>query len=61
MFICLDASMCAGTGDTLEKAYEDYKNQHSDDPIEECTFYEADLIEVETRIIKVKTIQKRNG
>ncbi len=62
MFICIDTIQCAGVGTTLDTAYQNYDQNHGNDPIEDCTFYEkAEPIEVEVHIVPKQTITKSRG
>lgn len=53
MFIAVYEGYC-GSGNTLEKAYEDLCREASEakDDRESCLFYEATTIDVEFKIIK---------
>ena len=62
MFICIDTSQCAGTGKTLDEAYQDYTQYHGSDEVAECTFYEkAEPLEIEVLIVPKQTITKSRG
>lgn len=44
-----------GVGYTLEAAYSDLRDNHGDMPgVDDCTFYEARVLKVETKIIEVQ-------
>ena len=62
MFICIDTSQYAGTGKTLDEAYQNYEHYHGSDDIADCTFYEkAEPIEVEVLIVPKQVITKSSG
>ena len=57
MFILQDPDNNWGSGKTLKEAYEDYENYHGADyQADECTWYEAEEIEVRTKIEKVEQV-----
>lgn len=51
MYICTDVNGYYGEGKTLEIAFKNYQ-ETGDDTIDDCTFYQAEQIEVETKIVK---------
>lgn len=62
MFICIDTNQQAGTGKTLDEAYQDYEIWYGNDDITNCTFYEkAEPIEVDVHIVPKQVITKSHG
>lgn len=58
MFICIDTVQCAGQGATLDEAYKNYENNHNNDPMQKCTFFEAEELQIEIIFKRVETVAK---
>lgn len=62
MFICINSNgedSCCGLGKTLEQCYKNYRDDvDSEISVHELTFYEADEIAVEFKIVKKLTLTK---
>jgi hypothetical protein len=58
-YICVDDTQCAGLGNSLSEAFEDYQANHGDGiPAENLNFYEVHSINIEVKIVPVEKISK---